>query len=128
MRKPIQVMLLLLVPYFLCGCSSFLSWEGWSAASTKVLVVNNTEDIKLDVTVNGRQFTKEGQMMEPGEHRSVLLCNFHEGTNRKYVVLVKGHDCCGKFIGVTEREYDVAAYEQGCEPFIINSYNFRGRK
>ncbi len=127
MRKIFRAILLLLVPYFLCGCSSFLSWEGWSAASTKVLVINNTEDIKLDVSVNGRQ-TKEGQMMEPGDHRSVLLPNFHEGTNREYVILVKGHDCCGKFIGVIEKKYDVAAYKQGCEPFVINSYNFRGRK
>ena len=129
MRKIFRTGLLLLVPYFLCGCASFMSWEGWSAASTKVVVINNTQDIDFDISVNDRQVTKsDSDMVRPGERRSVLLPNFHEGTDREYLVLVRGWDRAGNVIGVTERVYNVESYKQGCKPWIIESHSFRMRK
>ncbi len=127
MRKIFRTAMLLLVPSILCGCSSFLSWEGWSAASTKVVVVNNTQDIQLDISVNGRSYTK-GNLVQPGEDFSILLPNFHEGTDREYLVLVKGRDCSNEVIGVTERVYNVQSYKQGCRPLIVDSDTFRKRK
>ncbi|MEK7640875.1 MAG: hypothetical protein AAB389_02665 [Patescibacteria group bacterium] len=128
MRKIFRAVMLLLVPYFLCGCAITGKIGGWpifSATATTTTIVNNTTDARFVVLLNGK-IINEFYVL-PGQDFSFSSRNFSDN-EKEYCVVVKAYDADDRMLGVTEMSYTVRQYEAGCKTWVINSYNFRGRK
>ena len=127
--KKILAVLLMIVPSFLCGCQASLGGFGglsiWSAAATKVVVSNNTKDLRLVVLKNGE--VKNKYYVQPGGSFVLPLYNFGEPT-REFVVVVKAVNSDGEVVGMATRHYNVAKYKDKADPWVINIRNLEMSK
>lgn len=129
MKRFFVVLLLLLVPSILCGCGTITGkiggWSIWSAASSAVVITNNTENLRFAITKNG---TPENEfMVMPGEDFTVPMLNFAT-KEKKFLVKVKAYDARGRMYGVAKREYSIRKYESEVDGWEINTRNLQERE
>lgn len=128
MKRFFVVLLLLLVPYILCGCAvtgKIGGWSIWSATATSVVIVNNTADSYLAVLVNGKPQTD--RLVEPGEHFSLPLRNF-SSKRKEFTVTVMAYDERGRMRGVARDSFSLGRYEADAETWVINTQDLQARK
>ncbi len=127
MRK-IFLVLLMIVPMFLCGCQATLGniggWAIWSATASNWTIVNNTTDARFLVLLNGR--VKNQYYVQPGDSFSFEVRNFSD-ISKEYTLVVKAEDCNGNTIGVTTRSFSLGRYEARAESWVINTSDLQMR-
>ncbi|MDO8467004.1 MAG: hypothetical protein Q7S83_02575 [bacterium] len=128
--------LLMIVPYFLCGCGTITGkiggWSIFSATATNWTVVNNTADARFVILLNGKIINRKNEAGDyvyvlPGQDFSFSARNFSD--NRKeYCAVVKAYDVDDKMIGVTESSFSLEKYQADCETWVINTRDLQARK
>ncbi len=129
--KRFLIVLVMLVPTFLCGCQATLGhiggWAIWSATATNVTIVNNTKDTQFLVLLNGR--IKNQFYIQPGQDFSFEVRNFSD-QSKEYCVVVKAYASGSQenVVGVLTKSFSIGGYQANCETWVINTSDLRIRQ
>lgn len=124
--KRFILVLTLLVPSFLCGCSVMSSFGGlaiWSAAASRTVITNNTSQYRFVVLMNGR--IKNEYFVMPGDSFNCDARNFYDKGTQEFTITVKAYDRNNAYVGVTEKKFSLGSFEQDCTPWTINTTDLR---
>ncbi len=128
MRKALMVLLMIVPTFLLCGCQATIGniggWAIWSATASNWTIVNNTENARFLVLLNGR--IKNQYYVQPGDSFCFEVRNFSD-ISKQYTIVVRAEDLNGNTIGVTTRSFSLGRYEASAESWVINTSDLRMR-